>query len=76
MFGAKMDSSWITKCFAFLYKMFMALRAISMIAGSNYIYIYIFICLCHLLKYALYSVYVVKEVTSFPGARSINVCGA
>ena len=51
----------------------MARRAIPMIAFPRvrtiyiYIYIYMFVSLARVCV-----VYVVKEVTSFPGARSIN----
>ena len=56
---------------------FMARRAIPMIAFPRvrcmfiYIYIYILVSLARLCV-----VYVVKEVASFPGARSINGRGA
>ena len=50
----------------------MAHRAIPMIAFPRartiYIYIYIFICLCPLVQVCV--VYVVKEVTLFPGGLS------
>ena len=51
--------------------LFMARRAIPMIAfhAGEYIYI-LFICLWPLTRVCV--VYVVKEVTSFQGARSIN----
>ena len=55
----------------------MARRAIPMIAFPRvrcmfiYIYIYMFVS-----PTRVWVVYVVKEVTSFPGARSINGRGA
>ena len=42
--------------------------------GTIYIYIFIFIFLCLLAQVCV--VYVVKEVASFPWARSINGRGA
>ena len=56
----------------------MARRDIPMIAFPRvrtiyiyiYIIIYIYVCLCPLAQVCI--VYVVTEVTSFPGARSIN----
>ena len=68
-------------CFVILYnklldrnstQVFMARRAIPMIAFHAVESIYIF--LCPLARVCV--VYVVKEVASFPGARSINGCGA
>ena len=55
----------------------MAHRAIPIIAFPRVrcMFIYIFIFLCHLREYALYT-YIVKEVASFLGARSINGRGA
>ena len=54
-----------------MYILVMARRAIPIIAfhgvESIYIYIYMFVSLARLCV-----VYVVKEVASFPGARSIN----
>ena len=54
---------------------FMARRAIPMIAFPRvrcmFIYIYMFVS-----PTRVWVVYVVKEVTSFPGARSINGRGA
>ena len=52
---------------------FMARRAIPMIAFHSVESIYIYI-LCPLARLCV--VYVVKEVASFPGARSINGRGA
>ena len=53
---------------------FMARRAIPMIAFHGVESIYIYFFLCSLARVCV--VYVVKEVASFPGARSINGCGA
>ena len=60
-------------------KIIMANRAIPMIAFHGglmyiYIYIYMYIFLCPHVRVCV--VYVVKEVVSFPGARSINGRGA
>ena len=52
----------------------MARRAIPMIAFPRVRTIYIYIYVCGHLRVLV--VYVVKEVTSFPGTRSINGRGA
>ena len=63
--------------FIFTTCLFMARRAIPMNAFPRvrcmfiYIYIYMFVS-----PTRVWVVYVVKEVTSFPGARSINGRGA
>ena len=53
--------------FSQLTAVFMAHRAISMIAFPIYIYIYTCTCICLWPHMRLCIVYVVKEVTSFPG---------
>ena len=57
----------------YMYSFFMARRAIPMIAFPRVRTIYIYI-LVSLMRVCV--VYVVKEVASFPGARSINGRGA
>ena len=53
--------------FSQLTAVFMARRAISMIVFPIYIYNYIYIYICLWPHMRLCVVYVVKEVTSFPG---------
>ena len=66
----------ILLCTSPFYMFFMARRAIPMIAFPRVrcMFIYIYIFLCPLTRVCV--VYVVKEVTSFQGARSINGRGA